>query len=121
MDSTLDTQTTDPSTFQNLLGGSAPSLVPESLATTLTVGFIVLNVLGLLFFIFYVVSLVRKWKVESAVLHIQKDLAEIKASLAGQPNSPAKATEPIVQPAQQNRTIAASDSTDSDQSTSNFS
>jgi hypothetical protein len=71
----------DPTTIQNLLGNNQPSLIPESLITTITVGFIVLNVLGALFLIAYIFGIIRKWKVQSAVLHMQKDLAEIKARL----------------------------------------
>ena len=57
-------------------------LIPPELITAITVGFIALNVLGLCFIILYIVGLVRKWKVESAVLHMQKDLADIKQQLA---------------------------------------
>lgn len=88
MDSSTDMTQLDPTLLQGLLGDSGTSLIPESLVTTLTVGFIILNVIAVLFLVFYIVSLIRKWKVESAVLHMQKDLAEIKASLAtGQPVS----------------------------------
>lgn len=113
-----DTTQLDPTMLQNLIGGSStPNLIPESLVTTLTVGFIVLNVLGVLFFMFYVISLIRKWKVESAVLKMQKDLAEIKSHLAGTPvNAPA---EPYVQPAQSNQIIAQADSPDADKSSGN--
>lgn len=101
----------DQSALQNLLGGSAPSLIPESLVTTLTVGFIVLNVLGILFFVFYVISLIRKWKVESAVLHMQKDVAEIKAQLAADKPQPIAAP---VTPARSNQVIAQAEPADSD-------
>ncbi|MBC7512243.1 hypothetical protein H7142_01105 [Candidatus Saccharibacteria bacterium] len=115
MEESYNTTQLDPSALQNLLGGSAPSLIPESLVTALTVGFIVLNVLGILFMIFYVISMIRKWRVESATLHMQKDIAEIKDILSKQ--SPAQpAPEPIVQPVQaaplpdeSYRTIANSD------------
>lgn len=82
MEETLDGTQINQSMLQSLLGDSGTSLIPESLITTLTVGFIILNVIAVLFLVFYIVSLIRKWKVESAVLHMQKDLAEIKASLA---------------------------------------
>ena len=76
----------DPSTIQSLLAGSdGASLIPESLVTTLVVSFVVLNVLGVLFLIFYVFGIIRKWKVQSAVLRMQKDLADIKAQLASSP------------------------------------
>lgn len=79
-----DSTTADSSVVQNLLGGAQANIIPESLITTITVGFIVLNVLGVLFLIVYIIGIVRKWKVQSAVLHMQKDLAEIKASLIHQ-------------------------------------
>lgn len=112
MEEPTDINQFDQSTLQNLLNNSAPTLIPESLVTTLTVGFIVLNVLGILFFIFFVINLIRKWKVESAVLHMQKDLAEIKTQLANQQPTPAKKDEPIVapnpvEPASENKVIAA--------------
>ena len=101
-----DTTQLDPTTLQNLIGGSsAPSLIPESLVTTMTIGFIVLNVLGILFFVFYVISLIRKWKVESAVLNMQKDLAQIKSQLLTE-RLVAQPETPVVQPAEQNRVIA---------------
>jgi len=42
-----------------------------------------------------VLGIIRKWKVQSAVLHMQKDLAEIKAHMVPQP----VAAEPV-QPAE---------------------
>jgi hypothetical protein len=65
----------------NALTNGSTSLIPESLITTITIGFIVLNVLGLLFLVAYIAGLMRKWKVQSAVLHMQKDLADIKVLL----------------------------------------
>jgi len=99
MDPSTDTTQLDPSLLQGLLSDSSPSLIPESLVTTLTIGFIVLNVLAVLFLVFYVVSIIRKWKVESAVLHMQKDLAEIKAALAkpqAEPAITAPADKPVI-------------------------
>lgn len=93
----------DPSTLQNLLGNSQTSLIPESLVTTLTVSFIVLNVLGVLFMVFYVMGIVRKWRVQSAILDMRKDLAEIKAQIASQP---AKFDPVVPTPAAQNQIIA---------------
>lgn len=97
MDTTTDTTQIDPTLLQNLLSGdSNTSLIPESLITTLTIGFIILNILGVLFLVFFVASLIRKWKVESAVLHMQKDLAEIKAALAKPQPERAPDPEPAV-------------------------
>lgn len=114
-----ETSQLDQSALQDLLGGgTAPSLIPESLITTLTVGFIVLNVLGILFMIFYIFSMVRKWRVETAMLKMQKDVAEIKAALSKLNQSPAAidtTSQPpaeVPQPGQSSREIAtAGDST----------
>ncbi len=113
MEQTYDTSQLDQSALQNLLGGSSPSLIPESLVTTLTVGFIVLNVLGILFMIFYVFSIIRKWRVESAMLHMQKDVAEIKEVLLKQNNPSQNSTQTIAQPGQSSQQIASSDSSSS--------
>lgn len=84
----------DASTLQSLLGGAdGASLIPESLVTAMIVSFVVLNVLGVLFLVFYVFGIIRKWKVQSAVLHMQKDLAEIKEHMVG---APAAQPEPVV-------------------------
>lgn len=73
------------------------NLIPESLITTITIGFVALNVLGLAFVVLYIINLVRKWKVESAVFHMQKDLAEIKQSLqAAQPAKPVQNEAPVL-------------------------
>jgi hypothetical protein len=103
MEETLDSTQINQSVLQSLLGDSDTSLIPESLVTTLTVGFIILNVIAVLFLVFYIVSLIRKWKVESAVLHMQKDLAEIKAAIAkpqaehtATPASPAPSNNPVI-------------------------
>jgi len=79
---------------QSALDGLLPTpaeLIPPELVTTIIVGFVALNVLGLAFLVLYIINLVRKWKVETAVFHMQKDLAEIKAALT-------KQTEPKPQP-----------------------
>lgn len=95
----------DPSSLQNLLGESQTNVLPESFITMLTVSFIVLNILGILFLIFYVFGMVRKWRVQTAVLEMRKDLAEIKAQLS----APAPKTEPIPEPTNNNAVIARSD------------
>jgi hypothetical protein len=80
----------DTGSLNSLLNNSNASLIPESLVTTITVSFIVLNVLGVLFLVFYVFTVIRKWKVQSAILNMQKDLAQIKASMVPPPpTSPA--------------------------------
>ncbi|MES2876619.1 MAG: hypothetical protein V4678_04080 [Patescibacteria group bacterium] len=112
MDETFDTTQLSQSPLQTLLGNSETSLIPESLVTTMIVSFVVLNILGVLFLIFYVMGMVRKWKVQSAVLTMQKDLAEIKTTLTKQTQpletSTSSTTAPsIVQPTQSSRTIAS--------------
>ncbi len=112
MDQTYDATQLDPTALQNLLGNSDTSLIPESLVTTLIVSFVVLNILGILFFVFYVLGIIRKWKVQSAVLNMQKDLAEIKSalnksSLSNDPDS-TPASEPA-RPAQSSNVIAQID------------
>ena len=94
-----DTTSLDSSALQSLLGGSQNSLIPESLVTTLTVSFVVLNILGLLFLIAYIFTVIRKWKVQSAILDLQKDVAEIKATLKG-PATTEPATVQTAEPVQ---------------------
>jgi hypothetical protein len=80
-------QNIDPSLLQELLqnnsdgSGQAISLFPESFMNLLTAGFIVLNIVTILFLIAYVFSTIRRWKVQSAILTMQKDIREIKESL----------------------------------------
>ena len=75
-------QNLDPSSLNGLLSGNTTSLIPESFMSAMTIGFIVLNVIGLLFLVIYIFGEVRKWKVQSAVLGMQKDVSEIKQLLA---------------------------------------
>lgn len=106
------------SSLQALLGDSQPSLIPESFMTMLTVSFIVLNVLGILFLIFYVLGMVRKWRVQTAVLEMRKDLAEIKAQLNASA-APTQKFDPIVEPATENKVIAQADPEDSSEAQPN--
>src|SRR6478735_1151795 len=78
------TTTTDPTQQLNgLLGGtSGEPLIPESLSALLIIGFVIINLLTIAFLIFWFAGMVRRWKVQTAVLHMQKDIAEIKESLA---------------------------------------
>lgn len=71
----------DSSLISDLLQDSTTSLIPESLITTITTGFLVLSVLGALFLILYLFSIIRKWRVDSAILQMQKDVAEIKGQI----------------------------------------
>ena len=104
----------DQSTLNNVLGGSGGgSLFPESLATAMAVSFVVLNIIGLIFLAAYIANAIRNWKVQTAVFHMQKDLAEIKASLASpEPSEPkVKPTAPQTppQPGDSSRMVAATE------------
>jgi hypothetical protein len=84
--------------LNQLLGkANGTNLIPDSLVSLLTVSFIVANVIGVLFIIAYIFTLIRKWKVQSAVLHMQKDIAEIK-SLLSSSKSPAEELAPPESP-----------------------
>lgn len=100
----------DQSQLNSLLGGSGGSIIPDSLATTLTVSFILLNVLGVLLTILYIINVVRKWKVQSAILHMQKDVAEIKQHLATPIQAPAP--KPVVAEVAEPESTHESESTD---------
>jgi hypothetical protein len=84
----------DPTTLANLLQNSSSNLIPDSLVALMTAGVITSIVISILFLIAYIFSTVRKWKVQSATLHMQKDISEIKHYLA-----PADAYQP--QPSQE--------------------
>lgn len=79
-----NTETFDQSSLQNLIGNQTTNLIPESLMTLLTVGFILINVLTLLFVVVYIMVQIRNWKVQTATLRMQKDVAEIKEFLSDQ-------------------------------------
>ena len=83
----------DPETLQSILGNSdvSSNLIPESLASIQTISLVATSVLTFIFVVFYIVGTVRRWKVQSAVLHMQKDVAEIKQALV---KSPAPQPEP---------------------------
>ncbi len=76
--------TTDPSQQLNSLigGNSGEPLIPESLTTFLIISFVVLNLLSIVFLILWIMGMMRRWKVQTAILHMQKDIVEIKESLA---------------------------------------
>lgn len=86
----------DPNILQNFLqnntdGSLTPTIniFPEELITTLTVGFYILTAVSVLFLIAYIVNSVRKWKVQSAILEMQKDVRDIKQSLStAKPQTP---------------------------------
>ena len=80
-----NTQPIDSSLLQNLLKDSSAnpvSLIPESLTNLLATALIVSLGLMAVFLLLYVLSMLRKRKVQSAILQMQKDVAEIKLHLA---------------------------------------
>lgn len=110
----MDTTTTtlDQSQLNSLLNASngGGSLIPEALVLPLTIGFIVLNVLGLISLILWLAVLIRNWKVQTAVLKTQKDVADIKAHLTKADEAPAAQTTPNRAEPEPNRVIAQADS-----------
>lgn len=54
------------------------NLFPESFIALLSLGFIILLVLSSLFLLAYILGMVRKWKVQSAILDMHKDVKELK-------------------------------------------
>lgn len=78
-----------------LNGASNEPLIPESLTTFLIICFVVINLLTITFLILWIIGMVRRWKVQSAILHMQKDITEIKQALATQTNIE-KVTEPTL-------------------------
>lgn len=59
----------------------AINILPESFITMLTWGFIALNVIAILFLIVYIIASIRKWRVQSAILDMHRDVKELKSAL----------------------------------------
>lgn len=79
----------DQSQLNMLLGGSTSEpLIPESVVTFLIVCFVILNLLTIAFLIFWIMGMVRRWKVQTAVLNMQKELVEIKQLLKATNTTP---------------------------------
>ncbi len=79
-----NTQQLDPQMLQNLISNSSvstPNLIPESLTNILATSLLISLGLMVVFVILFIISLVRKWKVQSAVLKMQKDVADIRQAL----------------------------------------
>mgnify|MGYP001221538226 CR=1 FL=1 len=70
-----------------------PQETIDSMATYLMISTIVSLVLFGLFVLFYIINQVRRWKVDSAILEIRKDLREIKTHIAT--TGPTNATPPV--------------------------
>lgn len=78
----------DPALLQRFLqndndGTSQPfTLFPQELVDMFAMGIIALIVITALFLLVYVISTIRKWKVQSAILDMHKDVKELKQSMA---------------------------------------
>jgi len=85
----METTQLDSQTLQNLLNGTSDgggvNLIPESLTGILTTSLMVSLGLMIVFLVLYALSIVRKWKVQSAILRMQKDVVEIKQALVKEP------------------------------------
>lgn len=89
MDALNQLSPSDKAAIQSALGGSGGNLIPDSLMNIITISFIVMNVLGVIITIFYILGIIRKCKVQSAILHMQKDVAELKQALVVKQPEPA--------------------------------
>lgn len=79
--------------LQDILSAPTITLVPESLTDTLATALIVMSGVTVVIALLFLVGTIRKWKVQSAVLKMQKDVAEIKQALERDaPASRAQAT-----------------------------
>lgn len=59
-----------------------PQETLDSMATYLMISTVVSLIFFGLFVLFYIINQIRRWKVDSAILEIRKDLREIKTQLA---------------------------------------
>lgn len=82
--------------MEQTLPSTIPSniqLVPQSTIDSLSAMFAISMVASIIIFaivgLFYIISAIRKWKVESAILDMHKDLKEIKAALGAKPTATA--------------------------------
>lgn len=85
----------DPAILQQFLqndsdGTSQPfTLFPQELIDMFAMGIIALIVIAALFLVVYTIGMVRKWKVQSAILDMHKDVKELKQSMtSGKPHDP---------------------------------
>ncbi len=113
---TLDTTLNNQTDLNSLLQGSSGSLIPDSYVqsfmTMMAIGTIISCVILGLFLVMYIIGAIRKWKVQSAVLHMQKDISEIKQHLiAGAASNPQPTDAPdrqeTAEPPRDNSLIAA--------------
>lgn len=113
------TTTTDPTQQLNSLlnGSSGESLIPESMMTFLIISFVLINILTLVFLILWIAGMVRRWKVQTAILRMQKDIVEIKETLA-KPVEPVRPAKPIFIEPQKSELEKTDPTKDSQQSNS---
>jgi hypothetical protein len=76
-------------------GGIPPTInvFPDELVTAFMTVVYILTVVSVLFLVVYIVNTVRKWKVQSAILDMQKDIKVIKDSLTD--GAPSRKQAPI--------------------------
>lgn len=71
---------------ENQEGDASPSfnLFPQELIDMFAIGIIALIVISSLFLVVYLIGTIRKWRVQSAVLDIHRDVKELKQHFEGQ-------------------------------------
>lgn len=57
------------------------NVFPAEFIALLSTIVIAMAVIAALFLLFYIISIIRNWKVQSAVMNMQKDVKEIKTAL----------------------------------------
>lgn len=67
--------------LNSLLQGNAQNLIPQSMQTVLLISFVALNVATLIFIIAYIFGIIRKRKVQTAILKMHEDVVDIKQLL----------------------------------------
>lgn len=77
----------DPALLQQFLqnndgGTNQPfTLFPQELIDMLAMSIIAINIIAALFLLAYIVNTIRKWKVQSAILDMHKDVKALKESM----------------------------------------
>lgn len=81
----------DPLVLQQLLEAASNStesnsqplqLIPQEIIDMLAIGIIAFIALIALFLLVFIIGTIRKWRVQSAILNIQKEVHEIKLQLS---------------------------------------
>ncbi|HRK40898.1 MAG TPA: hypothetical protein PLN95_02370 [Candidatus Saccharibacteria bacterium] len=83
-------QNIDPALIEQFLQNAnnpdtAPTvnLFPQELVEIFAFGIIALTVITALFFLVYLISMIRKWRVQTAVLDMHRDVKELKDLMGG--------------------------------------